>query len=189
MTEKEQLQQQLSEFETVLENGLIKLCVGGGLMKELMSSEDIDLRWDDFIKDYVADAVTNITDYPEAAIGFSAFLGMAVAFHWDKDWAKFKDRKYSFYYGTHGFDDMDDHILQDVLKLSDSEVHKYSETVKSLVQATLSLLRREQIELQTEFGFYALVRCYGVLYRIGASLELSREGYRLQPCSLNTLPS
>lgn len=189
MTDKEQLQQQLSDFETTLENGLVKLCASGALLREMLSSEDIDSKWDEFIKDYVADAVGNINDYPEAAIGFAAFLGMGVAHHWDKDWARYKARRYTYYYGTRGFDDMDDHILEDVLNLSEADARKYSEAVKSCVQATVSLLRREQIALQTEFGFYALVRCYGVMFRIGGALELFRLGYRREALPAGGLPS
>ncbi len=45
-------------------------------------------------------------------------------------------------------------------------------------QATQDLLRHEAIETGSEFGFYILIRCYTALFRIGASLELHRLGYK-----------
>ena len=47
-------------FEHILEDGLIKVCRGAGLVGDtLLRSDDIDGKWDDYIKDYVADAVEN----------------------------------------------------------------------------------------------------------------------------------
>ncbi|MCQ2172554.1 MAG: hypothetical protein MJZ17_07385 [Bacteroidales bacterium] len=37
---------------------------------------------------------------------------------------------------------------------------------------------RQDIETQTELGFYILNRCYSVMFRIGAAVELRRLGYR-----------
>lgn len=178
----------LDRFEQVLQDGLLKICDGAKMTCGLMFSPDFDDRWENLIKGYVADAVNNINGYPEAAVGFAAFLGMAVANQWDKDWEKFRSRKYEFYYGVHGFDDMDEHILYDFLKLDkDSDTtKKIIDTVQSCASATLGLLEHEQIELQTEYGFYALARCYTVLFRIGASMELKRLGYRNERVNPNT---
>jgi len=164
----------LDLFESTLENGLCKIC---GII-EPMSSPDIDHKWDIFIKDYVADAIENIHDYPEAAIGFSCFLGMAVAHNWDKDYERFKNRGYKSYYGSNGYDDMDDHILENVLKLGGEDIKKTSDRIQSCAFATIELLKHEQIEMGTAYGFYALSRCYTVLFRLGVSIELKRLGYR-----------
>ena len=67
-------------FETILENGLLKICRGAGLIGDtLLRSDDIDDRWEEYIKDYVADAVENFNQYPEAAISWAGFLGIGVA--------------------------------------------------------------------------------------------------------------
>ena len=172
------MQQQLDNFEQVLEDGLVKLCKSAGALDDLISSPDIDERWEVFIKDYVADAVENINSYPNAALGFAAFLAMGVTFHWDRDWTAHKDDSYSCYYGSRGFDNMDDHILLEILQVPSFEAEHISSIVYSCVQATLALLRHEKVDLQTEYGFYALARCYSVMYRVGEALELRRLGYK-----------
>lgn len=172
------MQEELEQFEKTLEDGLVKMCKGAGLLSEMLISQDIEDVWERYLKEYVEDAVKNINDYPQAAIGFAAFLGMAVAHNWDKDWNKYKDRKYSYYYGTDGFDNMDDHILQDVLGLDEKTVSRYSKSMFNCASAAIDYMDRSAIERQTSFGFYALVRCYCVLFRLGASIELHRLGYR-----------
>lgn len=169
----------LDRFEKLLEDGLVKLCSGAGLLSgELLGSSDIDGNWDLYVKDYVADAVENFNEYPQSSIAWAGFLGMAVAARWDRDWTLFKDDPYRSYYGKRGFDDMDEHILEDIVKLSESDEAKYSNAMNSCALAALSLIRHEGIEPQTAQGFYILVRTYTVLYKIGAALELHRLGYK-----------
>lgn len=170
----------LDSFEITLQNGLLKVCAMSGLKIELLESPDIEEKWEEFIKSYVEDAVANINDYPQAALGFAAYLGMAVAHYWDKDWSHHKDKHYKKYYGDQGFDNMDDHIVEDVVKLNPEAAKKLRNCILNCTEATLDLLRHESIEIDTEYGFYALVRCYTVLYRIGAAIELSRLGYKKQ---------
>ena len=169
----------LDRYEAVLEDGLVKICKGAGLLREqFMRSEDIDGKWEQYAQDYVADAVLNFNEYPEAAIAWAGFLGMAVAHNWDVDWEAHKDDPYKSYYGSRGWDDMDEHILWEVLALPEAIGKKLSDTLDSCALAALGLIRHESIEAQTELGFYVLVRTYSVLYRIGAAIELQRLGYQ-----------
>ena len=76
----------LDRFEQLLEDGLVKICSGAGLLPaELVRNPDIDGLWDRYIKDYIADAVVNFNDYPEAALAWAGFLGLGVAWGWDAD--------------------------------------------------------------------------------------------------------
>ena len=173
------MEERLDRFQEILENGLVKVCGMSGIQLEMMTSPDIDDKWNDvLLKGYTADAVNNVNDYPQAALGFAAYLGMAVANQWDTDWNSFRDVPYASYYGNRGFDDMDDHIVDDVLRLDSLIADKIRKTVLNCTQATQDLLRHEGIETRSEFGFYILVRCYSALFRIGVSLELHRLGYR-----------
>ena len=125
-------------YERTLEDGLVKICRGAGLVGDmLLRSDDIDARWDDYIKDYVADAVENFNIYPEAAISWAGFLGIAVAHWWDADWQGHKDDPYRSFYGTRGWDDMDEHVLRDLLglKLDSPEAKKISDTLLSCALA------------------------------------------------------
>lgn len=168
-------------YEQILEDGLVKVCKGAGLIGDmLLRSDDIDGRWEEYIKDYVADAGENFNQYPEAAISWAGFLGMAVAHWWDVDWEGHKNDSYTSFYGQRGWDDMDEHALHDILglKLDSPEAKRISDTMLSCALATLGLIRHEGIETQTEQGFFVLSRSYSVLYRIGAGMELYRLGYK-----------
>lgn len=172
----------LDRFESILREGLVKLCRGEGLLGNgrLQNSPDIQSVWTgSYLQPYVADAVQNFNDYPDAALAWAGFLGMAVANNWDKDWDSHKDDAYQSYYGSRGFDDMDEHILGDVLHLKKDYAAKVSETLNNCAQATLGLIRHEGIEPQTSLGFYVLVRAYSVIYEIGAAVEFNRLGYSM----------
>lgn len=172
----------LDRFEKILEDGLLKVCRGAGLLgEEVLRSPDLDEKWEDsYIKDYTADAVENFNSYPEAALSWAAFLGMAVAHNWDTDWNAHKDDPYKSYYGSRGWDNMDEHVLQDVLGLGTDDPlrRRINDTLLSCALATLGLIRHESIEPQTDLGFYILVRAYTVMFRIGAAMELKRLGYK-----------
>ncbi len=171
----------LDRFEQLLEDGLLKICSGAGLLPgEVVRNPDLEALWDVYIKDYIADAVVNFNEYPEAALAWAGFLGLGTAWAWDADWQQYKDRPYRRWYGSRGWDDMDEHILRDVLglPLDSHEAKKISDTLQSCALAVLGLLRHEGVETQTSRGFYLLARAYTVLYRIGAAIELDRLGYK-----------
>lgn len=171
----------LDNYEQLLESGLLKVCNGAGLLgDEVLKTPDVEEKWDEYIKDYIADAVSNFNSYPEAAIAFAGFLGLGVARNWDNHWAKYRHLTYKEYYGERGWDDMDEHILRDLLKLDleSAEAKKISDTLLNCADATLGLIRHQGIETQTEMGFYILARSYTVLFRIGAAIEIYRLGYK-----------
>ncbi|MCQ2143344.1 MAG: hypothetical protein MJY56_04680 [Bacteroidales bacterium] len=182
----------LDNYEKTLEEGLIKICRSAGMLREgevLLSSPDIDEVWNErYIKDYVADAAANFGGYPEVAIAWAGFLGFGVAKRWDEDWAFHCKDAYRKYYGPHGYDDMDEYILKEILGLeipgsgsgntiAEGVAKKISDLLSSCATAALGLLRRCGVEPDTADEFYALVRTYTVLYRLGAAMELTRLGY------------
>lgn len=174
------MKETLDRFESTLAPGLIKVCQGAGVLnsKELLASPDLDAKWDEYIRPYIADAVKNFNQYPEAALAWAAFLGMGVAHNWDKDWQQHKNDPYESYYGSRGWDDMDEHIMWKVLHLTKDYGKQLSDALDSCALATLGLIRHEQIEAETELGFYILSRSYTVMFRLGATLELERLGYK-----------
>lgn len=172
----------LDRYEKTLSDGLLKVCQGAGLIDsaELLDSPDISGKWDEYIKEYVTDAVDNFNEYPQSALAWAAFLGLGVANCWDTAFEAFKAAPYQSYYGARGYDDMDEHILHDLLglDLDGDEAKKISDTFNSLALYTLGLIRHEEIEPQTALGFFALTRSYTVFFRIGATIGLKRLGYR-----------
>ena len=106
----------LDRYEASLVDELVGLCTSFGLLDgELLASDDIDGKWKEFAPEYMAEAVPNLNPFPEAAIGWAGYIGMAVAKWWDLDWGRHHSEKYEALHGPRGFDDMDDHIMQDIL--------------------------------------------------------------------------
>ena len=66
----------LDRFEAILEEGLLKLSSNLGLTDgELLSSEDINAKWEDsLMQGYVGDAVENFNSFPEVAVAWAAYL-------------------------------------------------------------------------------------------------------------------
>ena len=172
----------LDGFERVLSDGLLKICDNFGLTAgAFLECPDVQEKWDaGYLKDYVADAVLNFNSYPDAALAWAAFLGMGVAVMWDRDWTAGSAMAYKDYYGSRGWDDMDEHILHDLmyLNLEKDEAKRISSVMLSCSQATQELIRREGIEPQTSRGFFVLVRCYCVFFKLGATIALRRLGYK-----------
>lgn len=79
-------------FTERLQDYLIETATSAGLLKgALLSSPDIDEAWVRFAPSFYGDAVRNFNSYPEFCLGCAGYLGMAVAFLWDKDWARYMD--------------------------------------------------------------------------------------------------
>ena len=170
-------------YEKTLQAGLMKVCKSAGMLgDDLLSSPDIEAKWEEYIQDYIADAVREFNDFPEAAVAWPGFIGMAVAHRWDEDWTRYKDMRYKDLYGPNGWDDMDEGILHFVLglDLGSEEAIRLAKTMNSCALAALGLIRHEGVEAQTAQGFYILARTYTVLFRIGAAVELYRQKYSLQ---------
>lgn len=187
MNEKEYLDQ----FESKLQMELLKLCTSKGKLEgTLLSSEDIDERWKEYAPHYMADAMSQLNDYPAAAMAWAAYVGMAVAHRWDEDWVRYHNEPYEQLHGKEGFDDMDEHIVQSILGLSlESEANqKIEELLRSCAQLCITLIRREQIEAQTTKAFYVFARTTRCMFRIGAALELKRLGYKFEKANLSDLP-
>lgn len=148
----------------------------------LLSSPDIDGHWQKLGGDYIADAMPQIADYPTVAVAWAAYLGMAVACGWDSDWAMCANMPYSVYYGRQGFDDMDDHIISDIIgiDLNSPEAGSLRELFRKCADATVSLIRHEHIEPQSIAAYQVFVASCQEMYRIGAAVELARLGYKFE---------
>ena len=80
-----------------------------------MLTPDFEQMWQRLAPDFMADAIREFNGYPEVVLAWSAYLGAAVAWCWDKDWTAYKDMDYAFFCGEKGFDYMDEHITEDIL--------------------------------------------------------------------------
>ncbi len=173
----------LAAFQQRLQESLLRLCHDkgmGGMM--LLSSDDIDDLWLKLAEGYIADAVPEIAQYPVVSLAWASFLGMAVAEGWDRDWTTCSSAPYSTYYGSEGFDNMDEHILRDILliPLDGAEAEELNAIVRSCGQHAVDAIRREQIEPQSSQAFHVFARACTCMYRIGAHLQLLRMGYKME---------
>ena len=107
---------------------------------------------------------------------------MAVACWWNRDWNKLKDQPYSVLLGPNGFDDMDDHILKDILGLlpDGKQAQQITSLMQTCAQTAVTFIRQEKIEPQSRRAFYVYARAVQVMFSIGAAIELHRLGYEMK---------
>ncbi|MBQ5784572.1 MAG: hypothetical protein IIW11_06305 [Bacteroidales bacterium] len=170
-----------NKFEDSLQLELLKLCNSIGMLDQtLAESDDITEKWNDYATPYMSDAIGEINDYPEVTIAWPAYMGMAVAWWWDKDWLANMDQPYTAFYGKEGYDDMDDHIMANILGYEfNGEIDKkFRSTLFSCAEKTISIIMKEDVEPGSEKAFYILARAMKVMYKIGAALQLKHMGYK-----------
>ncbi|MBO5828696.1 MAG: hypothetical protein U0L67_04565 [Paludibacteraceae bacterium] len=173
----------LQDFEDRLQKELLQICTSYHFLDGvLLSSEDLDKRWNEIAPEYMVDAVANIKEYPMVSVAWAAYLGMAIAHGWDKNWEIESRKSYSTYYGDRGFDDMDENILQNVLGLTLNSLAatERENMVRRCAQIAVTTIRKEEIEPQSNMAFHIFARSCKVLFRIGAAIELKQLGYKFE---------
>ena len=172
-----------NSFEERLQLELLKLCNTAGMLDSVLAeSEDITDKWNDYATPYMADAIEQVNDYPNASIAWPAFMGMAVAKWWDTDWIANQNNPYEKLYGVEQWDDMDDHIMVDILgyPLGSPEEKEIRDITITCAEMAISMIMKEDFEPGSEKACYMLARTMKVMYKIGAALQLKRMGYKFQ---------
>ena len=175
-------------YEEKLQQEILKMCKSLGMLdNELLSSEDIDQKWKEWAPEYIAEALPEVNSYPEFAIACAGYAGMAVAQWWDEDWGRHHGAEYESLHGTRGFDDMDEHIVQNILKLdlNSSEAKQLMNILLCCAQKAVTFIRHEQIEAQTVKAFHIFARTVKVMFRTGAAIQLRRLGYKFHKVNLD----
>lgn len=170
-------------FQDRLEKDLLKICTEREMLEGiLLQSQDIDDKWNALAPEYMADGVKEIAAYPTVSVAWAAYIGMAVACWWNRDWNRLKNQPYSALLGPNGFDDMDDHIMSDILGLIPGSVETagINETIRVCADAAVAHIRQEHIEPQSPRAFYVYARTVQSMFRIGAAMELYRLGYEMR---------
>ena len=175
-------------YEENLQREILKMCTSLGMLDgELLSSEDIDRKWKEWAPDYIAEALPEVNSYPEFAIACAGYAGMAVAQWWDQDWGRHHSARYESLHGARGFDDMDEYIVQNILKLSlDSpDAKQIMNILLCCTQKASTFIQHEHIESQTVKAFHIFARTVKVMFRTGAALQLRRLGYKFHKVDLS----
>lgn len=182
-----ELREYLDSFEEKLQLEILRLCTNykflGG---SLLATDDIDNYWEVLAPEYIADAVEQVHDYPTVSVAWAAYLGMAVAYGWDIDWNTISKAKYKDYYGEQGFDDMDEHLIRDIIgiPLESEDAKNIEEIIRRCAQKAIDIIRREQIEPQSPTAFHVFARAVRVMYRTGAAIQFKRMGYKFEKVNL-----
>ena len=185
------MEESVQYYDTYEENLLrevLRMCTSLGMLDgELLASEDIDQKWKEWAPEYIAEALPEVNSYPEFAIACAGYAGMAVAKWWDQDWGRHHSAKFESLYGTRKFDDMDEHIVQQILGLTlDSvEAKQIMNIMLCCAQKAVNFIRHEQIEHQTTKAFHIFARTVRVMYKIGAAIQLKRLGYKFHKVAIN----
>ncbi len=169
--------QTVEKFREDLTHFLLSVCTGNGSLKgTLLNTPDIDEAWVRLAPPFFGDAVREFNKYPEFCLGCAGYLGMAVAFYWDKDWARYREVPYEHILGDRGFDNLDDHITEDILKDSKHCVPLMQSTAASAYH----FLLREGPEPGTAEAYRMFLVTVEVMFKIGAAMELNRLGYKFE---------
>ena len=185
------MEENIQYYETYEENlmkEILRTCTSLGMLDgELLSSEDIDMKWKEWAPEYIADALPEVNSYPECAIACAGYAGMAVAQWWDQDWGRHHSMDYGSLHGSRGFDDMDEHIVKNILKLDleSPEAKQLMNILLCCAQQAENFIRHEHIESQTVKAFHIFARTVKVMYRIGAAIQLHRLGYKFHKVDMN----
>ena len=110
-------QEYLRQYEQRLQDSLVSLCSAYDMMGGvLLENDDIESKFTDSLaQPYLSDAVREYRAYPEAAVAWAGYLGMAIAKIWDADWPAYQAVSYADLQGPRGFDDLDERITTQVL--------------------------------------------------------------------------
>lgn len=176
------------EFEHGLLRDMLRFCTSAGMLDgDLLQSDDVEGKWKEFAPEYLADALPQMNEYPEVAFGWAGYIGMAVAEWWDKDWKKHCKDGYRTLYGKRGFDDIDDHIVEDILGYGHGslEAKALAGVMFSCARMAMDRIRHEQVESQTEKAFHVIARSMRTMFRIGAAIRLYKLGYSLHKIHLS----
>ncbi len=178
-----------ARFEQTIETTLENYCKGKQLIGEnILIVEELNELWDAIAPEYMADAVPEISEYPTVAIAWAGFLGMGAASIWDTDWENYnkRDDRYNFFRDPRGFDCMDEYILEEMLNLTleSPESEELENALRSCAYLAEALLRKENIEAQSQEAFYCFAIIVKHLYKIGVSIILNKLGYKYEKLTL-----
>lgn len=146
---------------------------------------DVEEKWPSIESAYFPDGAKEFNQYPLVSLGWSMFIGMAMAKFWDFDWEKYgKESGETLYHSLRdakGYDNMDDYILEDILGYDKEQAEKVSEKVGECAARTLSAMNHSHIESGTSEAVEAYRVALYRLYLAGMAMELNALGYHYVP--------
>lgn len=172
----------MENFENQLRKDLHQFLMGMGEVDEhLPECPDVEDKWEAIVKSYLPDGIREFSNYPSVSLGWMMYTGMALAKLWDEDWDRYSalDDIYVFMRDKRGYDYMDEHIREDILKLNGNDYTALEKLVGECASRVCNALRHQHIEPGTKEAFNAYVSCLHQLYLFGTAMQLNRMGYHM----------
>lgn len=171
---------------TTFEENLLKdlynyLKLHGEVDDMMPDAPDIEEKWVPVVNAYIADGVREFKDYPLTSLGWVMYVGMAVAQKWDNDWENFSvlDDPYAVLRDVRGYDELDEYIAEEILKLEPAKCDELSKLVGNMAARTYNYMMRQGLEPGTAQAVQAYISCLHQLYLMGACVQLHRLGYHM----------
>ena len=89
----------MEKFEDKLKQILLQyLRQEGAVGERFPICPDVEDKWKVLLESYLPDGVREFNDYPMVSLGWTMFLGMAIAKYWDEDWVKYDNMSFLYEY-------------------------------------------------------------------------------------------
>lgn len=176
---------------------LLSLAKEKGFMGEhLLEAEELDELWKNVAAEYMADAVPEVPKYPIVAIAWSCFFGLAAGSLWDLDWEKYSKSPslYEEIKKARGFDSMDDYVTEDIMMKGGNYVGKFDDIMREKLNSFIyeaaslayTMIRKENIEPQSQHAFFVFAKTTEILYKLGVSIALHILGYKYHKVNISS---
>ncbi len=156
----------------------------GAIAEMLPACPDVEDRFPDIFDAYVPDGAREFVKYPVASLAWMMYIGMAVAQMWDEDWdmySRFKDIYRDILLKGRGYDEMDEYIAQEILRVPSEDEDRLFRIVNHCASLAYNLLMRQGFEPSTVEAFHGYARCCAQLYYFGMAMQLHTLGYKMTP--------
>ncbi|MBD5290724.1 MAG: hypothetical protein HDS24_01425 [Bacteroides sp.] len=183
MTEAES-KEYVAQFEEKVKTDLLDFLKRKGAIDARMPEcPDVEEKWSMIARSYMPDGVREFQQYPVVSLGWMMFVGMAMAFWWDKDWEANASRTdyYESLRDLRGYDNMDEAVVEEVLGYKGEAAEKITDLVAECASRVYGLLSHEHIEPGTQTALGCYVACLHQLYLAGMAMELNALGYHMTP--------
>lgn len=178
----------VEEFEIKIRKDLIEfLQKKEALDSHVPECPDVEEKWGIIARAYLPDGAREYQDYPMVSLGWMIFIGMAMAYYWDKDWEKYSDKKdyYEEIRDKNGYDNLDETIVNGILGYEGENAEKIIDLVAECSSRVQNLLSHEHVEPGTEAAFGCYIAALHQLYLVGMVMELNALGYHMTPYQPN----
>ena len=155
----------------------------GALDPHVPECPDVEERWGMIARAYLPDGTREFGQYPVVSLGWMMFIGMAMAYYWDTDWAAWSSRTdiYEHLRDLRGYDNMDEAIVEGLLSYAGEAAAQVTALVADCAARVHSILSHEQVEPGTQAAFGCYIAALHQLYLSGMAMELNALGYHMTP--------